>query len=143
LFVCLSADSLPSGHIESAPETGDFVGLKMQRPGVQWTPSLMNPFASVVDAARPASSCRAELQRADQRSSSSSSQCVAPFVRHSDGVAGFPSGSGGQQYVTPSSDLGSLLAWGRGPELQSSQVPDQPAPAGASPFIDFLGVGGV
>lgn len=140
------------------------MGFKM-RPGGSagaqtWSPSLVNPFVSIPNVVVP-SSCRAELQRqqfegvgagfGDQRlsSSSSSSQCVPPFVRHSDVRS-----SDEKLPAAPSSDLGSLLAWGRGTEQEQQQQQQHsqveiPEPAAAtaapaaSPFIDFLGVGGV
>lgn len=122
----------PTALRDSVPD----MGYKMQNPSVQWTPSLMNPFAAP-------SSCRAELQRggtvftSDHRSSSLSTQCIPPFVRQFE----FPTSDSEQQtaVAAPSSDLGSLLSWGRtAPELH------QQAPAAASSsFIDFLGVGGV
>lgn len=157
-----------SGRIDSVPnavpETADHSfgsAFKIIRSGgdssTQWTPSLINPFASLPNQQQQqqqrvdvvaASSCRVELQRQFDQSRSSSSSTPPSFVRHSDGA--FPVRSSEIPALSSSSaDLGSLLAWGRGPEQQQqagSEMNNIPEPvsaaaSAASPFIDFLGVG--
>lgn len=134
-------DSIPSPHTAPVlPATMDspFVGFNMRAPVGPWTPSLLNPFAALPNEPRATvvpSSCRAELQRQwEGVVVPTASQCApATTVRRSDGMTS-------QSGTPPSSDLGSLLAWGRGPEPQGEPGHDTPV---ASPFIDFLGVGGV